>query len=229
MKHAAIITISLSFYNTIIDQFEVIERDAYGEKVLIAPDGHYIKIFRTKKRLSTAALCPYALRFCKNAETLARLGIPSVQVCSVSYCPENRRHLVTYRPLPGETLRAALKKREGQDGLLAGFARFLAKLHRRGIYFRSIHFGNVIVPTESGELGLIDIADMRIRRRPLGASARARNLRHFLRYREDVHALEAFGLARFLEIYLEDADLRGWQRLLFRRLAARTLSKGLQR
>ncbi|TRO82734.1 hypothetical protein [Trichloromonas acetexigens] len=223
------IVISRSAYHSLIEQSQVIERDAYGEKVLVAPDGHYIKIFRTKKRLSTAAIRPYALRFQSNAEKLACLGIPTVQVCSVSYCPENRRHLVTYRPLPGETLRSALRTGEGQDDFLAAFARFLAKLHRRGIYFRSIHFGNVIIQPDSNEPGLIDIADMRIRRRPLGASARARNLRHFLRYREDVHALKAFGLARFLEIYLEDADLRGWQCLLFRRLAARTLSKGLQR
>jgi hypothetical protein len=213
----------------LIDRCKVIERDAYGEKVLIAPDGNFIKIFRTKKHLSTAAIRPYAQRFQSNAEKLACLGIPTIQVHSVSYCPENRRHLVTYRPLPGETLRAALRTGEGQDDLLAAFARFLAELHRLGIYFRSIHFGNVIVPTESGELGLIDIADMRIRRRPLGARARARNFRHFLRYREDVHALEAFGLARFLEIYLEAADLRGWRCLLFHRLAERTLRKGLQR
>jgi len=220
---------SFADYQALVAQSQVIERDAYGEKVLIAPDGNYVKIFRTKKRLSTAALRPYALRFCKNAETLARLGIPTVQVCSVSYCPENRRHLVTYRPLPGETLRSALKKGERQDGLLASFARFLAELHRRGIYFRSIHFGNVIIQPDSNEPGLIDIADMRIRRRPLGAGARARNFRHFLRYREDVHALEAFGLERFLNIYLEAADLRGWRRLLFRRLAERTLRNGLQR
>jgi len=221
--------ITLSNYNYMIDRCIVIERDAYGEKVLIAPDGHYIKIFRTKKRLSTAALRPYALRFQSNAEKLACLGIPTVQVHSVAYCPENRRHLVTYRPLPGETLRAVLKKGEGSDGLLAGFARFLAQLHRRGIYFRSIHFGNVIIQPDSDEPGLIDLADMRIRRRPLGAGARARNFRHFLRYREDVRALKAFGLARFLKIYLEAADLRGWRRLFFRRLAERTLRKGLQR
>ena len=220
---------SLCDYKSLVAQSQVIERDAYGEKVLIAPDGHYIKIFRTKKRLSTAALRPYALRFCKNAETLARLDIPTVQVCSVSYCPENRRHLVTYRPLPGETLRAALKKGKGQDGLLAGFARFLAKLHRLGIYFRSVHFGNVIIQPDSNEPGLIDIADMRIRRRPLGAWARARNFRHFLRYREDVRALEAFGLERFLNIYLETAGLHDWRRMIFQRLAERTLRNGLKR
>lgn len=106
-------TITLSNYNSLIDRCIVIERDAYGEKVLSAPDGQYIKIFRTKKRLSTAALRPYALRFQSNAEKLACLGIPTVQVHSVSYCPENRRYLVEYRPLDGETLRAVL--REGKD------------------------------------------------------------------------------------------------------------------
>lgn len=229
MKPAAIITVSLSSYNTIIDQSDVIELDAYGEKVLIAADGNFIKIFRRKKIFSTAVLRPYALRFRSNAEQLIRLGIPTVQVCSVSYCPENCRYLVEYRPLAGETLRAVLRERGDSAVLLERFARFLAELHRRGVYFRSIHFGNVIVPTESGELGLIDIADMRIRRRPLGAGARARNLRHFLRYPEDVRALEAFGLERFLNIYLEAADLCGWRQTLFQRLAARTLRNGLHR
>jgi len=221
--------ISLSTYQTLVAQSKIIERDHYGEKVLIAPDGNYIKIFRTKKLLSTAIFRPYALRFRSSAEKLARLGIPTVQVHSVSYCPENRRHLVEYRPLAGATLRAVLREGGDAEVLMARFARFLAELHRCGVYFRSIHFGNVIIQPDSNEPGLIDIADMRIRRRPLGAGARARNLRHFLRYGEDVHALEAFGLARFLEIYLEAADLRGWRRLLFRRLAERTLRNGLQR
>lgn len=229
MKLASIITISLSSYNSIIAQSKIIERDHYGEKVLIAPDGNFVKIFRTKKLLSTAIFRPYALRFRSNAEKLTRLGIPTVQVYSVSYCPENRRHLVEYRPLAGETLRAVLRGGGDVELLLKGFARFLAELHRRGVFFRSIHFGNVIVQPESGEFGLIDIADMRIRRRSLGMPARARNFRHFLRYPEDVHALAAFGFDRFLESYLEAADLRGWRQRLFQRLAERTLRKGLQR
>ena len=46
---------------------------------------------------------------------------------------------------------------------------------------------------------------------------------------DDVHALAAFGFDRFLESYLEAADLRGWRQRLFQRLAERTLRKGLQR
>lgn len=221
--------ISLSTYHALVAQSQVIERDHYGEKVLIAPDGNFIKIFRTKKLLSTAIFRPYALRFRSNAEKLARLGIPTVQVHSVSYCPENRRHLVAYRPLAGETLRAVLREGGEVELLLKRFARFLAELHQRGVFFRSIHFGNVIVQPDSDEPGLIDVADMRIRSRPLGAMARARNFRHFLRYPEDVRALEAFGLERFLNIYLETADLRGWRRMLFQRLAERTLRNGFHR
>lgn len=221
--------ILLSTYQTLVDQSQVIERDHYGEKVLITPDGNYIKIFRTKKLLSTAILRPYALRFQSNAEKLARLGIPSVQVHSVSYCPGNRRHLVEYRPLAGETLRAVLREGGDAEVLLKGFARFLAALHDTGVYFRSIHFGNVIIQPDSDTPGLIDIADMRIRSRPLGAVVRARNFRHFLRYPEDVRCLDFFGIDRFLNIYLEAATLSGWRRLLFRRLAARALRHDFER
>jgi hypothetical protein len=59
--------------------------------------------------------------------------------------------------------------------------------------------------------------------------ASTRNFRHFLRYPEDVRALEAFGLERFLNFDLETAGLCGWRRRLFQRLAERTLRNGLQR
>lgn len=221
--------ITLSNYNSLIDRCKVIEQDAYGEKVLIAPAGNYIKIFRTKRLLSTAIFRPYALRFQSNAEKLARLAVPTVQVCSVSYCPGNRRHLVEYRPLSGETLRAVLREGGDAEVLLKRFARFLAALHDTGVYFRSIHFGNVIVQPDSEAFGLIDIADMRIRSRPLGAVARARNFRHFLRYPEDVRCLDFFGIDRFLNIYLEAATLSGWRRILFQRLAARALRHDFER
>lgn len=55
--------ITLSNYNSLIARCIVIERDAYGEKVLIAPDGNYVKIFRTKsvyrRRLSAPMPCVF--------------------------------------------------------------------------------------------------------------------------------------------------------------------------
>ena len=52
----------------------------------------------------------------------------------------------------------------------------MRRLHDEGIYFRSLHLGNVVL-TPQGELGLIDIADVRLHRGPLTRFWRKRNLR----------------------------------------------------
>lgn len=52
------------------------------------------------------------------------------------------------------------------------------------MYFRSLHFGNV-VQTPENQLGLIDIADLRCQRRALSDSKRLRNFAHLLRYKQD--------------------------------------------
>lgn len=81
------------------------------------------------------------------------------------------------------------------------FAALLAQLHRHGVLFRSVHFGNVIVMPD-GRLGLIDVADMR---KPLWGALtlkqRLRNFRHMLRYAEDCRLLAAYGVSRFATDY----------------------------
>lgn len=67
---------------------------------------------------------------------------------------------------------------------------FISKLHNLGIYFRSLHFGN-IVQTPEGELGLIDIADMSIFPQALGLGRRLRNFRHIHRERYSTRLLSA--------------------------------------
>tara|TARA_R110002124_G_scaffold285001_1_gene462984 strand:+ start:1155 stop:1358 length:204 start_codon:yes stop_codon:yes gene_type:complete len=47
-----------------------------------------------------------------------------------------------------------------------------------------LHLGNIIL-TPQGELGLIDISDMRCLNRPLSKRMRTRNYHHLLRYEED--------------------------------------------
>jgi hypothetical protein len=60
----------------------------------------------------------------------------------------------------------------------------MAQLHEQGVYFRSLHLGNVLV-LDDGEFGLIDLADMRIYPSSLSSSLRLRNLRHMQRYTVD--------------------------------------------
>jgi tRNA A-37 threonylcarbamoyl transferase component Bud32 len=209
-------TIDQQHYLTLVASATVLERDAHGAKVLALPGGEFVKLFRRKRWLSSALFFPYARRFIRNAARLARLGIPTVTVLDAAYCPAVRRHLVTYRPLPGMTLRQALAAAE-TDGmaLLREFAQFVALLHQRGVYFRSLHLGNVIVPDQGTGLGLIDVADMSISRSALPAGQRARNFRHMLRYREDVGYLKQFGSAWFLEQYFAAANLALPEQKLF--------------
>lgn len=186
----------------------VIERDRHGEKVLLLPQGELVKIFRRKRWLSTATFYPYARRFVRNARHLAERGILSVRVLEIACCPAVARHLVTYQPLPGATLRQVLSAADtDRRQLLGGFARFVATLHRKGVYFRSLHFGNVIVAPDGSTLGLIDVADLSLCREPLSFRQRARNFRHMLRYRVDKEALGAFGWQDFLDEYLRAAAL----------------------
>lgn len=164
---------------------KVIEQDGHGDKVIILPDGTFLKLFRRKRLISSAAIWPYAQRFADNATKLKQLGIPCPEVISVYRVPSIERDLVHYNPLPGLTLR---QLREGQGDCPADirerFWEFVEKVHDLGIYFRSMHLGNVVL-TPEGELGLIDISDMRIKSRALNKRLKGRNLKHIRKAPED--------------------------------------------
>lgn len=158
---------------------EVLEEDYYGDKVLRLADGSMLKLFRRKRVLSSAALYPYARRFANNAATLARLGVPVPQVTAVLRIPSIERDAVHYLPLAGLTLRALMRAGlppERERELKAAFTSFVVGLHDKGIYFRSLHLGNVVC-TPDGRLGLIDFSDLRVHPWALGRYLRTRNMR----------------------------------------------------
>lgn len=191
--------VALEDYLKLRDGGELIERDRHGEKVVRRPDGTMLKLFRRKRLVSSALFYPYAQRFADNCERLRILGIPCPTAISVLRVPAIDRDLVHYHPLPGRTLRQLRPELDDDAArnLRRALGEFFARLHRLGVYFRSLHLGNVVL-TPEGRLGLIDVADLAVRRGPLGASARRRNLRHLARYAEDhawLHADDAYALA----------------------------------
>ncbi|MEN8206892.1 MAG: toluene tolerance protein [Pseudomonadota bacterium] len=195
----------------------VLERDKRGDKVLLTPDDYIIKLFYPRRRFTSARLYPYAYRFCKNARRLQAKGIITAQCEQLRFDRQQGRHLIRYPLLPGDTLRNHLASHPDGEGLIAGLADFLAELHHKGILFRSIHLGNVLV-LEEGTFGLIDIADMSIQRRPLGLLKRARNFRHLLHDRRDREYLGQYGYGRLLENYETAAGFSGYRSTLLRRL-----------
>lgn len=165
---------------------DVLEQDRYGEKVLRLADGTFLKLFRRKSWFSKTAFYPPAKRFANNATALERLGIPCPRVLQLYRLDNPYRSLVHYEPLPGQTLRQLLAKNPSLDQLelFARLAEFITRLHELGVYFRSLHMGNIVLTPEN-QLGLIDISDMRCLNRPLPRHMRDRNYRHLLRYEED--------------------------------------------
>lgn len=165
---------------------QVIEKDGHGEKVLRLTDGTYLKLFRRKSWFSKTVLFPPAVRFAANAAQLQNLGIPCPRIIQLYKLHHPYRSVVHYEPLEGITLRQLLNEQPSieQLELFGMLGEFITHLHELGIYFRSLHLGNIVL-TPDGRLGLIDISDMRCLGRPLPRRMRSRNYQHLLRYEKD--------------------------------------------
>ena len=211
------IPISSEEFRRLREGARVLEMDLRGEKVLLTPDKHIIKLFYPRRRFTSATIYPYALRFWNNAQKLHKKGIPTVTCKQLRYDKQNSRHVITYPLLAGTTLRDCLEQSPDNNDYLTRLSAFLAMLHKKGILFRSIHLGNILV-LENGGFGLIDIADMSIQIRPLGLFKRARNFRHLLHDQADRNSLNQYGYERFLRQYETDANINGFRRKLFRTL-----------
>ena len=201
--------LALEDYERLSEGAQVLEQDRYGPKALLTPGGSAIKLFRRKRWFSTATLYPYALRFRRNARRLNGYGVPSVEVQQLYHCPSIARDLVIYPWLPGTTLRQHAAEAPEGIAVLGDLAKFLALLHHKGIYFRSLHLGNVLVRPDNS-LALIDVADLDFKWLPMGPLSRVRNFRHLFRYEQDRSLFRRFGLKRFMGIYLLTSGISPW-------------------
>lgn len=166
----------------LIDGAQTLEQDSFGPKVYRLRDGNMLKLFRRKRLLSSALLLPHSQRFCVNAASLQAQGIQTLKPLHLYRLDDAAWTAVLYRPLPGETLSELLRDNNDLWPTLAPkLAAFIKYLHKCGVYFRSLHLGNII-RTADGQFGLIDIADLQHRRRPLSRHLIRRNREHFEKY-----------------------------------------------
>lgn len=199
--------LSASALQLLSSDAQVIEEDGLGPKVLRLSDGSFLKLFRRRRWYTSGSFNPYSERFAVNSEQLRRMGIPTPQVLNL-YRLDDGSSAVHYTPLPGHTLRQVLQGITApavRQALVERFGKFMAGLHEQGVYFRSLHLGNVLV-LEDGEFGLIDLADLRIYPSPLSLSLRQRNLRHMQRYTVDKRWLFEDHLEALLQGYAATAS-----------------------
>lgn len=201
--------LSMGELDELVRSGTVLARNDDGGMTLRCEDGIYIKIFRRVSLFSSARVRSLAGRFIAAARELAKRGIATVEVIERCRVAESGMDAVRYRGLAGESLAERLRRAAAdplvRSALLKDFAKFLARLHANGVYFRGLRFDNVIA--NEGVFGLVDVAAARFRRVRLSPAERARNFRHFLRYDADRASLHAIGFADFLGWYLEAADL----------------------
>lgn len=183
----------------------VIERDQHGAKVMCLQDGRFIKFFRRKRLFNRELLAPAAVTFAHHALELERLHIPTLQVQGIHRLNGTAYTVAVYEPLPGKSLRQLLAAGAVDRDLMYRIGVFIARLHRLGVYFRSIHPGNIIV--DGNRLGLIDLLDMRLRPWSLTRWERRRNWWHFLRCAEDRPHLQPELIDELLVGYRDAADL----------------------
>lgn len=180
------ISLSNTSLERLLEDSQTIEKDGHGVKVARLSNGDFLKLYRRKRLLSSSLWAPPAKLFARNAHCLMELGINAPTVKDLFIIPARQLSAVRYQPLPGETLRQRWRGMETECRArdVQRFGAFLGELHEKGIYFRSLHLGNVLaLPDES--FGLIDLSDMQIGSAALSPWKRRRNLQHMLRYAED--------------------------------------------
>ena len=189
----------------VVADSQVVERDGHGIKVLRLRDGRYLKYFRRKRFFNRELLSPAAVRFARHARRLERLRIPTLRVESLHRIIGEPHTVAVYQPMPGETLRALLARGEMDGQLMYRVGVFLARLHRQGVFFRSVHPGNIVI--DGFRIGLIDVLDMKVRPWSMSRWARRRNWLHFLRCVEDRAHWRPEWIEALLFGYRDAADL----------------------
>ncbi|WP_369988393.1 O-antigen ligase family protein [Pseudomonas xanthosomatis] len=200
---------------------QVIEQDGLGPKVLRLTDGTFLKLFRRRAWYTSGRFNPYAVRFARNSQQLATMGFVTPTIVGL-YRFADASTAVQYQPLPGQTLRQAMAQSESPEerqALVLSFGSYLARLHENGVYFRSLHLGNVLV--HQGGFALIDLADMRILPSALSPALRQRNLRHMQRYDQDRAWLFEENITQLLQGYAEKTSAKALAHLQ-RSIAATT-------
>ncbi len=170
--------ISASAYCDLVAGSRLLEWDE-GDKVL-ERDGRIVKLFRIRWRASRSLVDPPSRRFAAHGRRLRALNVRAPETEAHFLCWKIRRFGVVYRRLPGQDVSALAAAGRFDAARVAALGEFIAELHERGVLFRSLHPQNILLLPDDG-FALIDIADMRIRHRPLTSAERVRNFAHLRR------------------------------------------------
>ena len=186
--------------------------DDLGHRKTFYKKNEIIKIFNVRGYISSGFFNTYASRIIKNSIKLKDHKISSIEITNeLAFQYNNRLSGVSYKYIPGKTYRDLGNKITNE--MITDLAKYISTIHKKGIYFRAMHLGNILLHNK--KLFLIDIAKIHFYPWPLFIFTRARAFRRMIKYKDDI---EHFGLINYKNLvseYMVSSKFNSFERIRF--------------
>ena len=186
--------------------------DDLGHRKTFHKKNAIIKIFNVRGLISSGFFNTYASRIIKNSLKLKKYDIPSIEITNELVFQYNRRLSgVSYKYIPGTTYRN-LNHKITMD-MITDLANYISNIHKKGIYFRAMHLGNILLHNK--KLFLIDIAKIHFYPWPLFVFTRARAFRRMIKYQVDIINFGLINYKNLISEYMNSSKFNYFERIRF--------------
>jgi hypothetical protein len=186
--------------------------DDLGHRKTFHKKNEIIKIFNVRGLISSGFFNTYASRIIKNSLKLKIYDIPSIEITNELIFQYNRRLSgVSYKYIPGTTYRD-LSHQITMD-MITDLANYISNIHKKGIYFRAMHLGNILLHNK--KLFLIDIAKIHFYPWPLFVFTRARAFRRMIKYQDDIKNFGLINYKNLISEYMNSSKFSYFERIRF--------------
>ena len=186
--------------------------DDLGHRKTFHKKNEIIKIFNVRGYISSGFFNTYASRIIKNSIRLKEHEIPSIEITNeLAFQYNNRLSGVSYKYIPGKTYRDLGNKITKE--MITDLAKYISIIHKKGIYFRAMHLGNILLHNK--KLFLIDIAKIHFYPWPLFIFTRARAFRRMIKYQDDIKHFGLINYKNLISEYMVSSKFNHFERIRF--------------
>ena len=186
--------------------------DDLGHRKTFHKKNEIIKIFNVRGYISSGFFNTYASRIIKNSIKLKDHEISSIEITNeLAFEYNNRLSGVSYKYIPGKTYRDLGNKITKE--MITDLAKYISIIHKKGIYFRAMHLGNILLHNK--KLFLIDIAKIHFYPWPLFIFTRARAFRRMIKYQDDIKHFGLINYKNLISEYMVSSKFNPFERIRF--------------
>ena len=183
-----------------------------GHRKTFHKKNEIIKIFNVRGYISSGFFNTYASRIIKNSIRLKEHEIPSIEITNELAFQYNKRLSgVSYKYIPGKTYRDLGNKITKE--MITDLAKYISIIHKKGIYFRAMHLGNILLYNK--KLFLIDIAKIHFYPWSLFIFTRARAFRRMIKYQDDIKHFGLMNYKNLISEYMVSSKFNHFERIRF--------------